>query len=1729
MKRFIAMMVAIVLCVLSASGLAVEDWVKKKYGTDRWAKRITKEKPDQYCIELPEGGYFDVSYSYGQGTAYTKLQKVINDAKAKKMTPQEYFLAIACSQDGYTGSSGKVTNLDEKFKGTFTGNKVGDNVEYTWDDFPWCASFVSWCARVAGYGKAVMPTGQKAGTWKNQGSYKKLWNANFTKYDTSVDFKPGDLVTFFPSDYKSPKKGEIGRKTLTGYSADKKGIKITHTHTTADNCGKHYLSFEGTSHVAIVKKAEPVKENGKIIGYLITTIERHGHKVGSREFYTHKSGGKGLSTCTHLYPNGPQTIPPIMGRYRPNWAAAKTWDVSGAGSGSGSGSTSGSTDNQKPVLTGISVSNINSTGFDLNLTATDNVGVTKYHVEVLANGTPQYTQTLNASTVSKNSSQKYHFNWSQLNAGMNVNYHVVVYPKDAAGNNGNSRDVWAYADGSGPENVTAYVTNVTKDGYDLVVHAQDSSGIAAVGITIYGANIEQYNNWSNADGSKDYTHVYPFNFRNHYNSFAGDTLYANYIYVKDGNGNTADAIRADVFADASAPAVTAKGFEDENDEGFTARYVVTDNSEIAEINLDLYLDGEYQETYVQSVSGRKTYEGSYRYSYPTEAAGEEHYTAKITVYDAAGNETQAIDFGTSVVRAAPNVLPKDYFRQPGSWEYVIDGDHFYITGPAEPEVCASVTRLVPSDFPTKLSINGVSYDFWGTKMAEDPAHSFAALPNLQEIVGFPATTQEIGGFEGCQKLRKVMVTGYNILENAFKDCPLLSEVRLQMHLSGIEENAFANCPKLTKLLYEGTVQNWRDWVTVDGSIPSVSYWIDVSVSCKTDTQTSKPAVITATFTNNGWLGNATYWKDNDGFCWVDIYDKDGNELGYYASHDKNFSVTGKTCVLHLDLGDMSWSESLGNGLAENTTYQYRVYLYCEDELISSELQRFTTAGSGEAPNPIQYITLNYSGVTLTKGDSLTLYRYLHPGDAKNRDVTWSSSNSSVVSVSNGKITAVKAGTANITCQAVDPLANGAKAVCSVRVTEECSSCSTNYSGWYRVKGTPGNLAISSKHAPSTSEGATELGKLPEGTIVWINKATGYNGQGNSSGKFGHVSYKGVSGFCAMNFLEKINGITVTLNLNGGTTTDSFLQENGQPSLQITLWEGASTNSNVVTRIPVRTGYKFRGWNTNVAGTGKMVYDASGISEVDGDWWKAGDGGAKWPVWGGKSLSTLYAAWEPVQNTIIFDPTGGTIPVFSQTMTYDSTANNTAPIPKKAGYTFLGWYSDGNTMLFGADGKWSSTAGWYFTSDGKWQRDLSLTVRARWALGDTTPPVIRDVYIYGRTAEGYIVSFIAEDDVALTEAYIESWTETEGEANAVRDFAIGEGGKFLGFVNTADHGGETGVPYYTRIIVRDEVGNEDIRMISGENTVYLDAEPPTVLGVRLESVDEYGVFLTAEAEDNEDLSYVRCILWPEGEGHPDENSWYAGYRFELDEEAQWCAYIPIPQNDAAVWHLAVRAEDESQNASPEMVLTVNVTETKPTGTLRYQAYDGHVYFLMTPVSRPVGGTDAKTVWEASEAYCESIGGHLIQINSAEENAFASALAYEYGAPVWIGASKNENWKWVNGSDLSYKNWATAQPDNLEYAALQPDGQWIGGSETADEMYGFICEIDDGVLSLPKVKTVGERAFFGNAAQIVVIPDSCERIESEAFSNAEHLTYVLLPEDGSLDIDEDAFEDVQYLTY
>ena len=106
------------------------------------------------------------------------------------------------------------------------------------------------------------------------------------------------------------------------------------------------------------------------------------------------------------------------------------------------------------------------------------------------------------------------------------------------------------------------------------------------------------------------------------------------------------------------------------------------------------------------------------------------------------------------------------------------------------------------------------------------------------------------------------------------------------------------------------------------------------------------------------------------------------------------------------------------------------------------------------------------------------------------------------------------------------------------------------------------------------------------------------------------------------------------------------------------------------------------------------------------------------------------------------------------------------------------------------------------------------------------------------------------------------------------------------------------------------------------------------------------------------------------------------------------------------------------------------------------------------------------WTEAEKYCTGLGGHLISINSADEQSFAEQLSSGAEAVnIWIGGYRlpNDGWAWSDGSVFSYTNW-DIYPDAEGEMYIKPDNYW--GNEDYIRYSNYSMTYDEWVANKGK---------------------------------------------------------------
>lgn len=130
--------------------------------------------------------------------------------------------------------------------------------------------------------------------------------------------------------------------------------------------------------------------------------------------------------------------------------------------------------------------------------------------------------------------------------------------------------------------------------------------------------------------------------------------------------------------------------------------------------------------------------------------------------------------------------------------------------------------------------------------------------------------------------------------------------------------------------------------------------------------------------------------------------------------------------------------------------------------------------SGDETINVDEVSLDKNSLELSVGASATLTATVSPNNATNKNVTWESSDSSVATVANGKVTGIEAGTATITVKTED----GEKtATCNVTV-KSSGSTGGGDSNTYKLVTSTSELVEGSKYVfASASSNAAYLTKI----------------------------------------------------------------------------------------------------------------------------------------------------------------------------------------------------------------------------------------------------------------------------------------------------------------------------------------------------------------------------------------------------------------------------------------------------------------------------------------------------------------------------------------------------------------------------------------------------------------------------------------------------------------------------
>ena len=428
--------------------------------------------------------------------------------------------------------------------------------------------------------------------------------------------------------------------------------------------------------------------------------------------------------------------------------------------------------------------------------------------------------------------------------------------------------------------------------------------------------------------------------------------------------------------------------------------------------------------------------------------------------------------------------------------------------------------------------------------------AFYGCTSLKEI-NIPSTTRTIGesAFESCVLLEKAVI-GDNVTEiggSAFYKCTRLKDLTIGDSVQKIGGGAFAGCTSLEKVvipdsvlsmgfctfsgctslktvkLGEGlsTIPRWCFSSTALTDLPEMQYIsvIDQSAFANCDNLTGfvLPDCVTRV--------EARAFDFCDNLKWVVVPDVTSWDGLQPFGNAKIYSFTNSDCTLVTNSDFITLNKTnltMRNGTSTTLTASVSSTFYTDrtvkwkssnNSVVSVSGGKLTAKKTGKAVitaetvNGIQAkctvtvkadptsIKLNKTSTTIEPRKTETLKVTLGPSNAYDI-LTWTSSNTKVAAISNGKITAKAVGKAIITAKTI----NGKTAKCTVYVKKNVSNMKATLSTTtYKYNGSARTPSVTLK------DGSKKLVKGTDYTVTYKNnKAIGtatvtIKGKGNYYG------------------------------------------------------------------------------------------------------------------------------------------------------------------------------------------------------------------------------------------------------------------------------------------------------------------------------------------------------------------------------------------------------------------------------------------------------------------------------------------------------------------------------------------------------------------------------------------------------------------------------------------------------
>ena len=295
-----------------------------------------------------------------------------------------------------------------------------------------------------------------------------------------------------------------------------------------------------------------------------------------------------------------------------------------------------------------------------------------------------------------------------------------------------------------------------------------------------------------------------------------------------------------------------------------------------------------------------------------------------------------------------------------------------------------------------------------------------------------------------------------------------------------------------------------------------------------------------------------------------------------------------------------------------------------------------------------------------------------------------------------------------------------------------------------------------------------------------------------------------------------------------------------------------------------------------------------------------------------------------------------------------------------------------------------------------------------AYSDTEKPVISDVKAVDVSGESFTIQCQLSDNVGVTRVWLIIYSP-----NGETQFGVpASNGEFRYTIRTSEYGGEG--EYSVGFYAFDAAENGTKGLVEHINAIS-DTIAPSISNSRAENVSKDSFEIVCDLSDNVGITRVWLIIYsPNGEiqfGVPASNGEFR-YTIRTSEYGG--------EGEYAVGFYAFDAAENGTSCTVNGIKAYVDYNISPTSK---SECNGHTYEYY----------DYPLKWSDAYKFCEKKSGHLVTINSKEENDFISNMLYEKIGSGWVNVLTggktfdHETWFWITGEPFGYMNWSADEPD------------------------------------------------------------------------------------------------------